>query len=101
MINTKYFCVLALALAIALGPRLTAQVQTEVPPVVPGAKPDTVEHIEVHGTALEGNLEADAVELFKIGARVRHTARCVRFHLATGWPFQNLFRDVAFAVNSS
>ena len=40
-------------------------------------------------------------KLFKIGARVRHTARCVRFHLATGWPFQNLFRDAAFAVNSS
>ena len=40
-------------------------------------------------------------QLFKIGARVRFTARCVRFHLATGWPFQNLFRDVVFAVNSA
>src|SRR5437773_8898568 len=62
MIHTKYFCVFALASAIALGPRLAAQVQTEAPPVVPGAKPDTVEHIKVHGTALEGNLEADAVD---------------------------------------
>ncbi len=41
---------------------LTAQVQTEVPAVVPGAKPLTVERIKIHGTALEGNLEADAVD---------------------------------------
>ena len=39
-----------------------AQVQTEVPPVVPGAKPVTVEHIKVHGAALEGNLEGEAVD---------------------------------------
>jgi pimeloyl-ACP methyl ester carboxylesterase len=43
-------------------PRLAAQVQTDVPPLVPGAKPVTVEHIKVHGTALEGNLEGDAVD---------------------------------------
>jgi hypothetical protein len=36
---------------------------------------------------------------FKIGARVRQTARCIR-HLATGWPFQNLFRSVVLAANS-
>jgi hypothetical protein len=45
-------------------------------------------------------IETLRAKLFKIGARVRHTARCVRFHLATGWPFQNLFRSVACAVNS-
>jgi enterochelin esterase-like enzyme len=39
-----------------------AQVQTEVPPVVPGAKPVTVERIKIHGTALEGNLEGNAVD---------------------------------------
>ena len=39
-----------------------AQVQTEVPPVVPGARPVTVEHIKIHGTSLEGNLEGDAVD---------------------------------------
>jgi S-formylglutathione hydrolase FrmB len=42
--------------------RLSAQVQTEVPPPVPGAKPVTVEHITIHGTSLEGNLEGDAVD---------------------------------------
>ena len=39
-----------------------AQVQTEVPPVIPGAKPVTVEHIKIHGAFLEGNLEGDAVD---------------------------------------
>jgi len=47
---------------LVLASRLTAQAQTEVPPVVPGAKPVTVEHIKVHGAALEGNLEGDAVD---------------------------------------
>ena len=39
-----------------------AQVQTEVPAVIPSAKPVTVEHIKIHGTALEGNLEGDAID---------------------------------------
>jgi len=47
-------------LAVALGAPLAAQVQTEVPPVVPGAKPVTVERVKVHGAALEGNLEGNA-----------------------------------------
>jgi len=38
------------------------QVQTIVPEVVSGAKPVTVEHIKIHGAALEGNLEGDAVD---------------------------------------
>jgi enterochelin esterase-like enzyme len=41
---------------------LTAQVQTEVPAVIPNAKPVTVVHIQVHGPSLEGNLEGDAVD---------------------------------------
>ncbi|MGO9638365.1 MAG: alpha/beta hydrolase [Terracidiphilus sp.] len=53
---------MALSIAVAWGPMLAAQVQTMVPPVVPGAKPVTVEHIKIHGTALEGNLEGDAVD---------------------------------------
>jgi S-formylglutathione hydrolase FrmB len=39
-----------------------AQVKTEVPAVVPGAKPVAVEHIKIHGAALEGNLEGDDVD---------------------------------------
>jgi enterochelin esterase-like enzyme len=53
---------MTLAITVALGPRVAAQVQTDVPPVVPGAKPVTVERIKIHGTALEGNLEGDAVD---------------------------------------
>jgi enterochelin esterase-like enzyme len=47
---------------IALALVAVAQVRTEVPDVVPGAKPVTVEHIKVHGAALEGNLEKDDVD---------------------------------------
>ena len=61
MIITKFFRAGALVLMIALV-LLAAQVQTEVPAVVPGAKPVTVERIKIHGTALEGNLEGDAVD---------------------------------------
>ena len=39
-----------------------AQVQTEVPPVVPGAKPVAVERIKVRGAALEGNLEGNSAD---------------------------------------
>src|SRR5574338_7787 len=58
----KFFCVITLATAVALVVRTSAQVQTEVPPPVPGAKPVAVQRIKVHGTALEGNLEGDAVD---------------------------------------
>ncbi len=62
MIKSKFFCSMTLAVTIALGPQLVSQVQTDVPAVIPGAKPVTVEHIKVHGTALEGNLEGDSVD---------------------------------------
>jgi enterochelin esterase-like enzyme len=53
---------MTLAMAAALVPALVAQVQTEVPPAVAGAKPVAVERIKIHGAALEGNLEGDAVD---------------------------------------
>lgn len=62
MIATKFVCIVTLAITVAIGRPLAAQVQTDIPPVVPGAKAMTVEHIKVHGTALEGNLERDAVD---------------------------------------
>jgi enterochelin esterase-like enzyme len=58
----RIFCVLALLVTAALGTLVRAQVQTEVPPSIPGAKPVKVERIKVHGAALEGNLEGDAVD---------------------------------------
>jgi enterochelin esterase-like enzyme len=55
----KRLCaVVALVLASAA---VAAQVKTEVPPPVAGAKPVTVERIRVHGAALEGNLEGNSV----------------------------------------
>ncbi len=38
------------------------QVKTTVPEVVPGARPAILERITIHGKALEGNLEGDAVD---------------------------------------
>ncbi len=51
-----------ITLGLALAAPLVAQVQTEVPPVVPGAKPVTVERVKIHGAALESNLEGNAVD---------------------------------------
>ena len=62
MIDTKLFRAVLLMITVSLALPLAAQVQTEVPPVVPGAKPVKVERIKIHGTALEGNLEGDAVD---------------------------------------
>jgi len=39
-----------------------AQADTPAPAVVPGAKPVRVERIKIHGAALEGNLEGNAVD---------------------------------------
>src|SRR4030081_1234568 len=47
------------AILIAFAVAAAAQVKTEVPAAVPGAKPAVVEHIKIHGAALEGNLEND------------------------------------------
>ena len=53
---------LLVLLALAASTLSFGQVQTEVPPVVAGAKPVAVEHIKIHGQSLEGNLEGDAVD---------------------------------------
>jgi enterochelin esterase-like enzyme len=49
---------------LSLGPAFSsaAQVQTDVPPPIPNAKQVTVEHIKIHGAALEGNLEGNSVD---------------------------------------
>jgi enterochelin esterase-like enzyme len=62
MIIAKFFRAATPVLMIALTLPLTAQVKTEAPPVAPGAKPVRVERIKIHGTALEGNLEGDAID---------------------------------------
>jgi enterochelin esterase-like enzyme len=62
MLVNKFLYLTTLGVVVGLGPRVAAQVQTDVPPVVAGAKAVTVERIKVHGKALEGNLEGDAVD---------------------------------------
>src|SRR5215475_10397584 len=62
MTSAKWFGGILLAIAAGLAPQFAAQVQTDVPPAVAGAKPVTVKHIKVHGASLEGNLEGDAVD---------------------------------------
>ena len=62
MKTTKLFCGVLLMMAMTPISTIVAQVQTVVPQIVPGAKAVIVEHIKVHGTSLEGNLEGDAVD---------------------------------------
>jgi S-formylglutathione hydrolase FrmB len=62
MTANKFLYLMTLGVAVVLGPRVAAQVQTDVPAAVPGAKPVLVERIKIHGKALEGNLEGDAVD---------------------------------------
>jgi enterochelin esterase-like enzyme len=54
----KQYAILTLALVLSA----VSQVKTEVPPVAVGAKPMAIEQIKIHGAALEGNLENDAVD---------------------------------------
>jgi S-formylglutathione hydrolase FrmB len=55
--------IVAAALAVTAGSLASvAQVKTNVPDVVPGARPAIVERIRIHGQALEGNLEGDTVD---------------------------------------
>lgn len=51
-----------LAVLLAGTGLVIAQVKTEVPPRVVGARPVSVERIKVRGAALEGNLEGNAAE---------------------------------------
>ena len=60
IIEMSFACAVAIAM-VSCSPAF-AQVQTSVPEPVSGAKPVSVEHIKIHGAALEGNLEGDAVD---------------------------------------
>ena len=62
MMSLRLLGKLVFLASAALGFPLAAQVQTEVPAVIPGAKPVTGVRLKIHGTALEGNLERDAVD---------------------------------------
>jgi enterochelin esterase-like enzyme len=50
------------ALALAAASPAFSQAKTEAPAPVTGAKPAVTQHIKVHGAALDGNLEGEAVD---------------------------------------
>jgi enterochelin esterase-like enzyme len=54
--------VLRVSVTLVIAQYALAQVKTEVPPAVAGAKPAAVEHIKIHGTSLEGSLEGDTAD---------------------------------------
>jgi len=58
----KRFLLASVLASCALTLPVRAQVGTEVPPPIAGARPVTLERIQVHGAALEGNLERNAVD---------------------------------------
>jgi enterochelin esterase-like enzyme len=60
MMRTNLSGILTIWLGLAVF--ASAQVKTNVPEPVPGAKPATVEHLKVHGKSLEGNLEGEDVD---------------------------------------
>jgi enterochelin esterase-like enzyme len=53
---------IAILATVLLAQPAAAQLPTEVPPVVAGARPATLERIKVHGATLAGNLEGNAVD---------------------------------------
>lgn len=57
--------------------------------------------LQLPSSLRSAQIETLRTQLFKLGARFRLTARCIRVHLASGWPFQSLFQTVALAFNSS
>ena len=60
--TAQWLRVLVLSMTALAATSASAQLQTPAPPVVPGAQPVTVEHIKIHGAALEGNLEGEATD---------------------------------------
>ena len=56
----KLFLQVAWLAALACGPSLAAQVQTNVPPPVAGARPVAVERIKVHSSAIEGKMSSNS-----------------------------------------
>ena len=57
-------CMIGAAMLLGLGLSMpgAAQVGTNAPPVVAGAKPVTIERIKVHAPSIESNLEGDSAD---------------------------------------
>ena len=62
MTPTRAAAAAAALLLAAVGPAAYAQVSTNVPPPVAGARPATIDRIKVHSPAIEGNLEGETAD---------------------------------------
>ncbi|HWK52149.1 MAG TPA: alpha/beta fold hydrolase, partial [Steroidobacter sp.] len=62
MMTNTAACLLVLVLSASIAGSALAQMKTEAPPIVPGAQPVALESIKIHASAIEGNLEGNAVE---------------------------------------
>lgn len=60
--NRTITAALAIAALAAAGMPAVAQMRTEGPPAVAGAKPVTIERIKVHAPSIAGNLEGEAAD---------------------------------------
>jgi len=61
-IGTGCVAIFLLAVAAMVGVPATAQVKTDLPPVIAGAKPTVIERIKVHSPSVEGNLEGNSAD---------------------------------------
>jgi len=52
--------------------------------------------LQLPSSMRSAQIETLGIQLFNIGARIRETTRCVRIHLASGWPFRDLFQAASF-----
>ena len=94
LLTSGVFAVLV-SLAPAGGAVSLAQVQTEMPAAVAGAKPSTVERIRIRGASLEGNLphrigQTQQVFAYRLIARDTVEEKVVEL--------QNTKRDLAAAI---
>lgn len=62
MMTTKAVCLAAWLSSALFAHVALAQMHTDAPPAVPGAKPVTLEPIKIHASSVAGNLEGNAVE---------------------------------------
>jgi enterochelin esterase-like enzyme len=60
--KTRIFLPAILMVMTVFSSQLAAQVSTDVPSIVAGAKAVSVQHIKLHGTSLEGSLEGDSAD---------------------------------------
>jgi len=56
--------------------------------------------LQLPSSMRSAQIETLRMQLFKIGARIHQTTRCIRIHLASGWPFQELFQAASFCNSS-